>query len=248
VYKVYCKHIAEKKEQLRSGIEVVLDENATKVVGKKKKDALVEPAAAVQLTNPIESMEFGYSSLKPHLEKSKAVLDPSAKPICSICKSGVEAEKSFAVVCPHTDCSATSHVHCLSADFLRQENNSDSILPVSGNCPSCHTHTQWSSLVRELSLRKRGGKEIEKLFKIPRRKKGDAVDAAVSAMEAKERDDDEEGEVEGDESEEERRFEEFEAEASMIDLSESPKRVRRRSKSPSLEIKDSDWDDIDELD
>jgi structure-specific endonuclease subunit SLX1 len=249
VHKVFMKHSAEKKEQLRSGIEVVLDENASRVVSrKKKKDAPPEDPPSEPPLNPIELMDFEYSRLRPLLEKSIVALDPAIRPTCSVCKSTIEAGKSLAVVCPHDDCAATSHLHCLSANFLRHENNSEAIVPLSGDCPSCHNPTSWDSVVRELSLRIRGQKQVEQLFKKPRSKKGDAIDAAVAFVEAGGQEDGDDLDGDGDESEAEKRFEEFEAEASMIDMEEYPKKNRRRSKSRSLEIKDSDWDDVDVLD
>ncbi|KAL1593854.1 Slx4p interacting protein [Paraconiothyrium brasiliense] len=60
-------------------------------------------------------------------------------------------------------------LHCLSNWFLAEEGRQDALIPVEGTCPTCHTPLQWSTLMKELSLRTRGQKEVEAMFK-PKRK------------------------------------------------------------------------------
>ncbi|KAI7058604.1 hypothetical protein KC352_g44021 [Hortaea werneckii] len=84
------------------------------------------------------------------------------------------------LVCPSEGCSALSHIDCLSKRFLDTSRDGDAMLPTSGNCPECGNKLQWVDLVKELSLRMRGEKEIKALFKKRRRTKKQ-MDAEASA-------------------------------------------------------------------
>jgi structure-specific endonuclease subunit SLX1 len=61
------------------------------------------------------------------------------------------------------------HVDCWSRHALKddEENN---ILPDMLQCPSCGGGIRWGDMMKELSLRVRGGAEIEKLLKSKRTK------------------------------------------------------------------------------
>ncbi|KAF2436979.1 hypothetical protein EJ08DRAFT_644522 [Tothia fuscella] len=248
VYQEYTKHASKVIEQTRSGIAVILDENATPAPVKKKgvqtEGMPIIVPTIEQRPNPVELLDFGYSSLKAHLKKSKAVLDPASNPSCSVCKTAIVPERAMTLTCPHDQCSATSHLHCLSAEFLRQERNQEAIVPITGSCPNCNTHTSWDALAREASLRLRGQKEVEKMSKKPRKKKGDAVDAAIAMVEAKEDSD----ELDEEESKDMQRF--VAEVSSMLELEEGTEKPskKRRRRGSSLEVKDSDWDDVDVLD
>ena len=68
------------------------------------------------------------------------------------------------LVCPKAECFATTHVACLARKFLSgQEGNP--VIPISGPCTRCTAKLQWADLVKELSLRTRGNKEMAVLLK-----------------------------------------------------------------------------------
>jgi structure-specific endonuclease subunit SLX1 len=266
VYNVFQKWDSQSTHHVRSGIDITLDPLATPEAEKKRRKKKGEVAEdqmdqgnepVLPRQNPIELLDFSYLGLKPHLEKAKEKLDSGANVTCAVCKIRIEAEHSLTVVCPHDGCDATSHMQCLSGEFLRQENeisiDGGSVVPIEGHCPSCHTRTKWATVVQEFSLRTRGQKEVEKLFKQPRRKKGDAIDdieIASTALEALA--EASEAEIYAYESEEERKFLEFEEEASKTASQElaaeetTPK--KRRKQSEKAYVADSDWDDVEVLD
>jgi structure-specific endonuclease subunit SLX1 len=268
VYKVFTKWDETSKQHIRPGIDITLDPLATPLANVKAKktkkkgevdEALVEPAAEAALPkqNPLELLDFGYMSIKPHLEKSMERLVPGANIACAVCKVRIEVENSLTLVCPHDGCNATSHMQCMSTEFLRQEGHAtsgDFVVPVEGECPSCHTPTKWRTLVQELSLRTRGQKEVEKLFKKPRRKKGDAPDAiGVVATENGPMAEAHHGEVDADEEcDDDRRFREFEEEAletaSQELAAEKSSSTKRKRHSPVPFVEDSDWDEVEVLD
>jgi structure-specific endonuclease subunit SLX1 len=266
VYKVFTEWDEGSNHHVRTGIDITLDPLATPEPPKKRRtkkgetteiqtEGAVEPL--LPKPNPIERLDFGYLGMKPYLEKSKEKIVPGANITCAVCKVRIEVENSLTLVCPHHGCNATSHLQCLSAEFVRQENgnatNEDSVVPLEGSCPSCNTPTNWRTLVQELSLRTRGQKEVEKLSKKPRKKKGDAVEAVgfvpmtdgllQEAMDL---------ESDADESDDEQRFRKFEEEAiktASQDLAtETSTSDQRQKGSPIPYVNDSDWDDVEVLD
>lgn len=119
----------------------------------------------------IEAIDVGYGSCKSHLEKSQSLLEADTPVACRVCMETIQAEGSPSVVCPERDCEMVSHLICLSQAFLAQGRKADALVPTEGNCPGCQAELSWSVLVRDLSLRMRGQKEIDALFKTPRQRK-----------------------------------------------------------------------------
>jgi hypothetical protein len=125
------------------------------------------------------------------------------------------------------------------------------ITPIEGPCPSCNTMTKWRVLVQELSLRLRGQKEVNQLFKPTRKKKPD---------EATESDDDldpsEDEEMSGFLELEEEISREMEGSATTSKDNASPAKKRQKSqksqKAKNNSIKatqeDNDWTDFEVLD
>jgi hypothetical protein len=64
---------------------------------------------------------------------------------------------------------------------LANETDKSQLMPLNGCCPTCHTPTNWSTLVTELTLRTRGQPFLEKLFKAPRGKKAKLAETAAIA-------------------------------------------------------------------
>ncbi|QDS68558.1 hypothetical protein FKW77_000082 [Venturia effusa] len=147
--------------------------------------AVPDPDEAIQQPSPapkvgktasmIERLNFSYSWTKKHLEKSKMLLENGKRNACPICNNLIKND-SLVVVCPHADCSAVSHIQCLSTDFLHREHGDGGrrmIIPIDGPCPACKVTTEWRYLVQELSLRMRGKRELEQLFRPTRKRKSD---------------------------------------------------------------------------
>ncbi|TID13403.1 Structure-specific endonuclease subunit slx1 [Venturia nashicola] len=136
----------------------------------------------------IEKLDFSYSGTKAHLEKSKTLLEGNQRNACPICNIIIKNDP-LVVVCPHADCSSVSHIQCLSTDFLHQEHGDGGrkmITPIEGPCPICNKTTKWRDLVQELSLRQRGQKEVEQLFKPTRKRKSDEADESDDELDVAE--------------------------------------------------------------
>ncbi|KAJ9629409.1 Slx4p interacting protein [Taxawa tesnikishii (nom. ined.)] len=154
------------------------------------------------------------------------------------------------------------------------ENHGDAIVPTSGRCPDCKETLLWSDLVRDLSLRIRGEKEVAKLFKIrkPRSKKGEKNSQAVAIEDEESGDDDEDEELNeaiivGADNSEFRYLESdddtlSEPDDAWLDIDDLPLDFSVRKtlgKLPNLPkkkvplrreevVEDSDWDDAEILD
>lgn len=94
---------------------------------------------------------------------------------CDVCEENIDVDTELFNICLDAECCSLTHLSCLSTRFLK-ESRSSALVPTTGTCPSCHTSLQWSELMRALTLRMRGQKEVNKLLK---KRRGGA--AAVAA-------------------------------------------------------------------
>lgn len=129
----------------------------------------------------IREIPVAYEDCKTQLEASTELLGDGTTHHCAICQQTSRTSTSLLVLCLNQDCQGVFHMSCLAARFLKEEGNKDALIPSKGSCPKCHTSMQWSTIVKELSVRARGQTELELLFKKRRRKK--ANDAETAAVE-----------------------------------------------------------------
>ncbi len=147
VYRVWQRWTERAGAKLRQGVDVVLDDSG------------------------IAKLEIGYASSKSHLQKSLRLVQGSSKPKCAVCGKLVH-KGALLATCPRETCESTSHLNCLADRFLGEKTDDrEDILPTEGHCPSCNSATRWIDVVKELTLRTRGEKEVAKLLKEPRTKK-----------------------------------------------------------------------------
>ena len=161
---------------MRNGIKVLLDlkkptetindrelSMSTHAKGKRKRDALGKGG--------IEGLDVGYSGLKGHVEKSTFFLAEDKAFKCAICAKNLGPKTAVALLCPQEDCRTASHMACLATKFIEDEGAAAAIIPVSGRCPGCKKELQWIDLVKEVSLRARGEKQVAQLMKKPKERK-----------------------------------------------------------------------------
>lgn len=177
---------------MRNGIKVLLDlkkpaatindgylSMSTHAKGKRKRDALGKGG--------IEGLDVGYSGLKSHVEKSTFFLAEDKALKCAICAKKLGPKTVMALLCPQEDCRTASHMACLATKFIEDEGAGAAIIPVSGRCPGCKEELQWIDLIKELSLRARGEKQVAQLMKKPKERKPKATktnNAATSESDA----------------------------------------------------------------
>jgi structure-specific endonuclease subunit SLX1 len=148
------------------------------------------------MSHGIAALTVDYSNEKPHVEKGKNIVDFEREGSCAVCHSDLEHDAGIYTICPNPECDSITHLSCLSQYFLKDEE--DALVPVKGLCPTCKIEIRWIDVVKELSLRIRGQKEVEKLLKGKRSRKGKAVTASQATNI-----DDEEDEGDDDEMESE---------------------------------------------
>lgn len=101
-------------------------------------------------------LEVSNKNLKSYREKVAFLLDDEELIHCGVCKKGLHLRDSLIAVCSHDDCHCASHLLCLASRFLEEQGTQGKIIPASGECPACKKTVEWSTLMREVSLRIRG--------------------------------------------------------------------------------------------
>ena len=187
IYQVWQRWTERVDGSIRGGIKILLDLKqpeeiindgklpiTTQAKGKRKREAFGKGG--------IEGLDAGYSGLKNHVEKSIFFLAEDEALKCAVCAKNMGVETAMALVCPREDCRTASHMSCLATKFIEDEGAGAAVTPTSGRCPGCKEELQWIDLIKELSLRARGEKEVAQLMK--KLKTPKTKDAASPQLEA----------------------------------------------------------------
>lgn len=183
VHKSWLEHSKRDTGELRDGFPVFCDfgEFPEPTVDLElSTDAAAE--RKVSLTMAIlEKIDVTYSGLKPHIAKSIALAAETQYQNCSVCEHVLDPESPMFLVCPSEQCSAASHMTCLAKKWLEDQPSPGFLLPVSGTCSQCRREHHWVDLVKESSIRGRGGKRLAKIMKEPRVRKSKATGRSASS-------------------------------------------------------------------
>lgn len=190
---------------MRSDVKIVLDLKEAGLKAESTNDSLSTHAKGKRRKEAIgkggpDGVDVGYGGLKDHIEKSMTLFRREQSIQCAVCPLEVNSSGHMAVTCPHGTCAAACHLTCLSKNFLIDEGAGESLLPILGNCPKCRKKTRWIDLVKEMSLRARGAKEVARLTKQSRSKTTQTAprDADLKATASGDLDDVDEDEVSDD--------------------------------------------------
>ena len=136
----------------------------------------------------IHALNVDYAPMKDYVAKGREVFEFERAGDCVVCGEGIvcddgdNSSQGFHALCPNEGCEAVGHLGCWSRHMLKgdggdggQPQRMDAILPVGGRCPRCHGRVRWVDMMRELTLRVRGEKEMEKLLKVKKSKPPAAV-------------------------------------------------------------------------
>ncbi len=202
VYKVWQRWNERVNGKIRNGIQVFLDvtQQAEFPEGGQpppSAQAKGKPKKETRGSGGVESVNVGYGGLKNHVEKSLRIFDDREEHFCAICAERLGSPAGTALVCPKEICQTVSHMTCLSKRFLDEEGVPGSAVPISGSCPQCTSTLQWIDLVKEMSLRMRGKKEMARLMRRPTVRKRKVMKGAASLQA-----DEMANQVEGDSDEE----------------------------------------------
>lgn len=116
----------------------------------------------------VHNLKTHYTKLEDYLEKAASLLDDPTDLLCRICQGRLTPSEELVVVCPQAGCHCISHMACLSARFLNDAGDPDRLVPMHGVCPACEKTVHWPVIMQELTLRRRGDKEVRAIL---RRKK-----------------------------------------------------------------------------
>lgn len=164
-YKVWQQWLKTTDQPGRDGLTVLTD---------------FEPVTEMQVATPsprgIHALPLDYSPMKAYIEKAHNVVSFEQEGKCVHCNKGLKSGKGLHPMCPNEDCKAMGHLDCWSRHALSHEEEGV-VLPDLCTCPSCGGDFRWGNMMKELSLRIRGPKEVEKLLKKRKRTKkvGDEV-------------------------------------------------------------------------
>ena len=155
---------------VKKAVEVLCDDKlSTSGLGKGKRDRDASGGCS------IEDIHVGYTNMKGLIEKSTSLLAAGEITDCSVCSEAIGIRRELALVCPGDSCNAMFHMSCLGARFLTDEGASDSVVPTAGKCPRCKLEVRWIDLIKEMSLRIRGKREVALLLKKTRERKVKAI-------------------------------------------------------------------------
>ncbi|KAL8781225.1 MAG: hypothetical protein Q9213_006118 [Squamulea squamosa] len=173
VYKAWLTHSKRDNGELRDRFQVFQDfERSSKVPNGLTASAPVNSGKKESPTMAIlENIDVTYSGLKPHLAKSMARFAEMPVKTCAVCADPLDPGDSMFSTCPSEQCLTVSHMACLAKKWLQDQQPPGSLLPISGTCSQCGKEHQWVDLVKELSIRGRGGKHLAKLTEVPRARK-----------------------------------------------------------------------------
>lgn len=118
----------------------------------------------------VQNIEPTYIKIAGYLEKAAFLLDDPNDLHCKVCQTQVVPKDELVTVCPQTACHCISHLSCLSAKFLDAAGEPDCLVPMHGTCPACKKDIQWPVIMQELSLRRRGEKELRTILRRKKRK------------------------------------------------------------------------------
>lgn len=123
----------------------------------------------------IHALPLDHTPLAPYLEKAQNITTFEREGACVVCHQDLDHDQGLYAICSSGDCEGVGHLDCWGRHLLHQprgEEDSTVILPMQGRCPKCDGAVRWSDMMRELTLRTRGEKEVDKLLRKSRRAAG----------------------------------------------------------------------------
>ncbi|EQK99530.1 GIY-YIG catalytic domain containing protein [Ophiocordyceps sinensis CO18] len=138
------------------------------------KDFVASADAAADDTRGIHALPLDYQPIKDYVQRAHDIVSFEREGDCLHCGHELESGKGLHAMCPNGECTAMGHLDCWSRHALEGDADSN-VMPDVCKCPSCGEDVRWGDMVKELSLRIRGAKEVERLLKKKKPKKDKAT-------------------------------------------------------------------------
>lgn len=172
VYEVWTEHCATVSEPLSKVMSVHTDFPPPQL--ETNENTSDEPPSSWG----IHALPLNYLPMKGYLEKTRSLYSFEREGSCAVCKEVLEPGEGLYATCSNDGCECTGHLSCWSRHLLGRQAKKE-IIPVSGRCPKCKGQVVWGDMMKEMSLRLRGQKEVDKLLlkKTRKRRAATAVDS-----------------------------------------------------------------------
>jgi structure-specific endonuclease subunit SLX1 len=253
----------------RRTIPIDLDIDETKKRRKLQGNGKLSEETTIDIPPALERVDVNYSSMGAVLNKTTTLFETEKNCRCSVCRSSIKAQKHSIIICPHEDCSATSHLTCLAGHTSDLgQNHNRQIVPIDIKCPTCKRITPWIDLVKEMTLRTNGPSLAQKTLKQWKKKQLKAMEVAPAITEEPDPDD-EEAATQNDQDDSwffqefddqldapmynvvDNEFQDIDIEPerlSDIDNLPTSAQVQASARELPIVIPDSDWDNVEVLD
>ncbi|KAG9244711.1 hypothetical protein BJ878DRAFT_397805, partial [Calycina marina] len=174
VHESWLKMCKTAREPIRSSVPIVTDFPPDAIPDSEDEGTEIEgPKKRQKVSHGIGALGVEYEEFREHVVKAKEIFEFEREGRCAVCEEDLEHDAGIYTICPSPGCQSVTHLTCLSKHFLEDDKNT--LIPTEGSCPSCNLELKWISVVKELSLRMRGQKEVEKLLRVKRARKGKAT-------------------------------------------------------------------------
>ncbi|KAK4201990.1 hypothetical protein QBC40DRAFT_46709 [Triangularia verruculosa] len=121
----------------------------------------------------IHALPLDYELLKDYVAKGQDIFEFERHGNCVVCKEEIDPDEGgLHAVCSNEGCEGVGHLRCWGRHLLEGEDGGgeEAVLPVGGRCPRCRGQVHWGTMMKELTLRVRGAKEVEKLLSVKRKR------------------------------------------------------------------------------
>ncbi|KAK4157166.1 splicing factor 3a [Chaetomidium leptoderma] len=166
VFGAWEKWCSTANEQLRASLGVVTDFG-----GQGDGEQQQQQQQQQQEPDPwgIHALPLDYEAVKEYVAKGQDIFEFERQGQCVLCRGDMTSGEGLHALCSNNGCDGVGHVSCWSQHLLGGD-EADSIVPVQGQCPKCKGEVLWGGMMKELTLRVRGQKDVEKLLKRKRRR------------------------------------------------------------------------------
>jgi structure-specific endonuclease subunit SLX1 len=170
VYAAWGKWCATVSEPVRDSLGVVVDfggggEEAV-VVAKEREGPGLEPGPEPEPCG-IHALPLDYEPIQEYVAKGQEIFEFERQGNCVVCHEEMSTGEGLHALCSNEGCDGVGHLACWGRRLLRNsdgDKDGADIVPVQGQCPKCHGRVLWGDMMRELTLRTRGAKDVEKLL------------------------------------------------------------------------------------
>lgn len=152
-YTAWQSRIQATQAPCRDGLQILTDFTQGRDVG-----------GASSAVGGIHALPLDYSPLTEYVMKANEVVTFEQEGKCIHCAEELESGRGLHGMCPNSECKAMGHLDCWSKHALSGEDTMH-IIPDRCSCPACGGPVRWGDMVKELSLRVRGSKDVQKLAK-----------------------------------------------------------------------------------